>query len=98
MAHWVMIEMSKLSKEKRARVETLLAKGICCRCEKGKEHSRWECHSCLAELYNMQKYGDPMKAAEFENKLIRQGKLAPLYDKTFSHLTVKKPKRVVKAG
>ena len=92
MAHWVMIEMAKLSKEKRERVGSLLSQGLCCRCEKGKEVARWECSTCLAELYNMQKYGDPVKAAEFENKLIRQGKLAPRYDKTFSHLKVKRPR------
>lgn len=92
MAHWVMIEMAKLSKEKRDRNASLLSRGLCCRCEKGKEVARWECASCLAELYNKQKYGDPMEAAEFENKLIRKGHLAPAYDKTFSHLKIKRPK------
>ena len=92
MVHWVMIEMAKLSKEKRERNAALLAKGLCCRCEKRKATARWECAVCLGELYNKHKYGDPVEAAEFENKLIRQGKLASRYDKTFTHLTVKRAK------
>lgn len=92
MAHWVMIEMAKLSKEKRARVERLLGQGLCCRCETRKEVARWECTVCLNELYNIKKFGDPIKAAKFEARLIREGKLGPTYDKTFTKIKVKRIK------
>jgi hypothetical protein len=98
MVHWVMIDMAKLSKEKRERIERLLSQGLCCDCEKGKAHSRWDCQTCLDKLYAIQKYGDPIEAVKYEQAKIRQGKMAPRYDKTYSHLKVKKPKRVAKAG
>lgn len=47
------------------------------------QHSRKNCQSCLQVLYAKKKYGDPIKAAQYESSLIRQGRLMPIYDKSF---------------
>ena len=84
MAHWVMIEMAKLSKEKRDRIVRLTALDLCIDCECKKQAARGNCQACLNVLYSKKKYGDPMEAAEYENKKTRQGRLLPVYDKRFS--------------
>lgn len=84
MAHWIMIEMAKLSTEKRARIRKLLAEGLCIDCEHGVPSARGNCQACLSTLYAIKKYGDPIKAAKYENGKIRAGKLLPIYDKTFA--------------
>lgn len=81
--HWVMIDMAKLSKEKRDRIGKLDAQGLCINCECKPQHSRKNCQSCLQVLYAKKKYGDPIKAAQYESSLIRQGRLMPIYDKSF---------------
>lgn len=84
MTHWVMIEMAKLSKEKRDRINRLLKQDLCIDCEHGIPSARGNCQACLGKLYSIKKYSDPIKAAKYESGKLRNGRLLPIYDKSFT--------------
>ncbi len=84
--HWVMIEMAKLSKDKRERIERLLSQDLCICCECKKPRARGRCQSCLNLIYLPKRFGDMVKAAAAEAAAIRAGTLLALHDRTFKAL------------
>lgn len=82
-----MLDMAKLSKEKRERIERLLKADLCICCESKQPRARGRCQTCLNLIYLPKRHGgDPVKVLKEEQKALRAGTLLPLYDKTFSAL------------
>ncbi len=86
MPHWIMLEMAKLSKEKRERIERLLSQNKCICCEKKPPRARGRCQTCLDLIYLPKRFGNMVEAIKLENKAVREGTMLGLYDKVFKHI------------